>query len=462
MQPRRVLNFNNYSRLHEEEKEKKEQPKVVKTVGEIVSLFFNSYMFAVTKVPDYKDVLSDLLTISDDKDPAKRAENMEAIVKKISGKLPEKYASLKEDIAQISKSLKELYSQVASSEDAKKYLDQINTLVREKIVSYQEILQKQPLKEHKNLKAFESFSFPLLFEKNTFGDEREDLSKKMKSLYSEMISQQKSPSSEALKSRADEVVAKFDEFQKLLSDEEAWKKMKRRERKDKLESMNTEIDEIIKKTGELQISELTKIGVEKNIADRISSTITVLNNAQTKATEIEQKAIESAKGTDSKDSKSSTEYKVGDKVKYKKDNGEEAEGEIAKIDGDKFTFKDKDGKEFTKEKKDIIGKSEAKKDDAQVDVKDIKSGNVEKENMKKDGPNSAIIKKFQEDYNKLEIGDKIGEDGRYGNNTEKAVDKVAKLLKNVSGKDINSDSGKLLSADLQKSFKNFLDKKGGL
>jgi hypothetical protein len=351
---------------------------------------------------------------------------------------------------------------VASSEDAKKYLDQINTLVREKIVSYQEILQKQPLKEHKNLKAFESFSFPLLFEKNTFEDEREDLSKKMKSLYSEMISQQKSPSSEALKSRADEVVAKFDEFQKLLSDEEAWKKMKRKERKDKLESMNTEIDEIIKKTGELQISELTKIGVDKNVADRISSTITVLNNAQTKATEIEQKAIESAKGSDSKDSKASTDYKVGDKVKYKKDNGEEAEGEIAKIDGDKFTFKDKDGKEFTKEKKDIIGKSEAKKEDAQDAAKDIKSGNVEKENMKKDGPNSAIIKKFQEDYNKLEIGDKIGEDGRYGNNTEKAVDKVAKLLKNVSGKDINSDSGKLLSADLQKSFKNFLDKKGGL
>lgn len=51
------------------------------------------------------------------------------------------------------------------------------------------------------------------------------------------------------------------------------------------------------------------------------------------------------------------EYKVGDKVKYKRDNGEEVEKEIIRIDGDNFFFKDKDGNEFSKSKSDIIGKS---------------------------------------------------------------------------------------------------------
>jgi gas vesicle protein len=51
------------------------------------------------------------------------------------------------------------------------------------------------------------------------------------------------------------------------------------------------------------------------------------------------------------------EYKVGDTVKYKRDNGEEVEKEIIKIEGDTFFFKDKDGNEFSKQKSDIISKS---------------------------------------------------------------------------------------------------------
>ena len=51
------------------------------------------------------------------------------------------------------------------------------------------------------------------------------------------------------------------------------------------------------------------------------------------------------------------EYKVGDKVKYKRDSGEEVEKEIVKIEGDNFFFKDKDGNEFSKPKTDIVGKS---------------------------------------------------------------------------------------------------------
>ena len=42
------------------------------------------------------------------------------------------------------------------------------------------------------------------------------------------------------------------------------------------------------------------------------------------------------------------DFKVGDKVSYTRDNGETAEKEIIKIDGDILTFKDKEGNEFTK------------------------------------------------------------------------------------------------------------------
>jgi hypothetical protein len=54
----------------------------------------------------------------------------------------------------------------------------------------------------------------------------------------------------------------------------------------------------------------------------------------------------------------SVEYKVGDKVKYKRDNGEEVEKEIVKIEGDNIFFTDKEGKEFSKPKNDIVGKAQ--------------------------------------------------------------------------------------------------------
>lgn len=55
--------------------------------------------------------------------------------------------------------------------------------------------------------------------------------------------------------------------------------------------------------------------------------------------------------------KEDVEYKVGDKVKYKRDKGEEVEKKISRIDGDTLFFKDKQGNEFSKSKSDIIGKS---------------------------------------------------------------------------------------------------------
>ena len=239
-------------------------------------------------------------------------------------------------------------------------------MVTSKIISYQDILKSQPLKEnrkvspYRNLLGFDNYSYPSLYEKNTFDDERDALSDKMKSIYSEMVSQQKTPSTDALKGKASEVIGKFDEYQKLLTDKGAWEKMKRKERKDKLESMNTEIDKIIQETNDLQKSELAKIGVDKKIADTMSTIITSINSMSDKAKEIDDKAIADAKASESS---KAIEYKEGEVVKYKRENGEEAQSEIIKIEGDKVFFKDKEGKEFTKEKKELTGKVEGGKEE---------------------------------------------------------------------------------------------------
>jgi len=455
MKPNRVLNFNSYKKLFEQE-----SSTPVKTISEIISLFFKCYMFVATKAVDYKDVLADLISVSEEKDPAKRSETMESVIKKVADKIDPKYTSIKEDAIKAASSIKEIYAQVASTESAKKNAEAINKMVTNKIVNYQDILKEQPLKEHLNVYGFDRYSFPLLYEKNTFEDERAALSDKMKSLYSEMISQQKNPSSETLKAKASEVVSKFDEFQKLLSDKGAWEKMKRKERKEKLESMNAEIDDMIQKTNDLQKSELVKIGVDKKIADTMSNIITSINSMSDKTKAIDDKAISDAKGTEVKKDSGNAEYKVGDVVKYKRENGEEAQSEIVKIEGDKIFFKDKEGKEFSKDKKDITGKGAAEtKTENKEESKDIKSGNVDKQNLRKDGPNLEAIKKFQEDYNNLGIGEKITSDGLYGKNTESAVDKVAKMIKNISGKDINTDGGKALSAELQSNLKKLLSNK---
>lgn len=453
MRPNRVLNFDSYTKLFEQE-----SSTPVKTISEIISLFFKCYMFVATKAVDYKDVLADLISVSEEKDPAKRSETMESVIKKVADKIDPKYATIKEDAIKAATSIKEIYAQVASTEEAKKNSDAINKMVTSKIVNYQDILKNEPLKEHANVYGFDQYSFPLLYEKNTFDDERAALTDKMKSLYSEMISQKKNPSSATLKAKADEVVSKFDEYQKLLSDKGAWEKMKRKERKEKLETMNAEIDDMIQKANQLQKSELAKIGVDKKIADTMSNIITSINSMSDKAKTIDDKAIADAKDAEEKKNQEKVEYKAGDIVKYKKDNGEEAQSEIIKIEGDKVYFKDKDGKEFSKDKKDLTGKVEGKEEDKDKG-KDISSGNVDKKNLKKDGPNVEAIKKFQEDYNNLGIGKKLTADGLYGKNTEIAVDKVAKMIKNISGKDINTDGGKKLTGDLQDNLKKLLANK---
>ena len=462
MKSNRILSFNKYTKIFEEDTKtsgESESP-TVKTLNELISIFFKCYMAVATKAIDYKGVISDFLAVMEEKDPAKKGEAMQKSIKNVTDKIDPRYSDLKGDIEEAASSIKDLYSEVASTEEAKKNIEAINKMVTDKIIEYQNILKSQPLKveikeikESRKIYGFDDYSRVSLYEKNTFGDERDVILQKMKSIYTEMVSQEKNPSSDALKNRAKEVISKFDGYKKILTkDEEEWKKMKRRERKEQVESINKEVDSIVQKTNELQKSELIKMGVDKRIADSMTEIISTINTIAEKTKEIDDKIIEEtiSKGKES-------EYKVGDIVKYKKENGEESQNEVIKIEGDKVFLKNKEGKEFSKDKKEIEGKVEGSKD--KEEVKDIKSGNVDKENLKKNGPNYETIKKFQEDYNSLGIGEKIGQDGAYGKNTESAVKKISGMIRSLSDKEIKTNDGKLLSAELITTFKKLLDNK---
>jgi hypothetical protein len=467
MKSNRILSFNKYVKIFEEDTKTSEESEspTVKTLNELISIFFKCYMAVATKAIDYKGVISDFLAITGEKDPAKRGEVMEKSIKNVTDKIDPKYSDLKADIEKAASSIKDLYSEVASTEEAKNNMEAINKMVNDKIISYQDILKSQPLKvetkeikESRKIYGFDDYSRTLLYEKNTFSDEREVVLDKMKSIYSEMVAQEKNPSSDALKNRAKEVISKFDEYKKSLSNEEEWEKMKRRERKEKVESMNKEVDSIVQKTNELQKSELIKIGVDKKIADSMSNIISTINTIAEKTKEIDDKII-----TETNSKEKESEYKVGDIVKYKKENGEESQNEVLKIEGDKVFLKDKEGKEFSKDKKEIEGKVEGSKEkdkeEDKEEVKDIKSGNIDKENLKKNGPNYEAIKKFQEDYNSLGIGEKIGIDGGYGKNTESAVKRISGMIRSLSDKEIKTNDGKLLSGELISTVKKLLDNK---
>jgi hypothetical protein len=462
MKSNRILSFNKYTKIFEDDTKtsgESESP-TVKTLNELISIFFKCYMAVATKAIDYKGVISDFLAVMEEKDPAKKGEAMQKSIKNVTDKIDPRYSDLKEDIEEAASAIKDLYSEVASTEEAKKNIEAINKMVTDKIIEYQNILKSQPLKveikeikESRKIYGFDDYSRVLLYEKNTFGDERDVILQKMKSIYTEMVSQEKNPSSDALKNRAKEVISKFDGYKKILTkDEEEWKKMKRRERKEQVESINKEVDSIVQKTNELQKSELIKIGVDKKIADSMTNIISTINTIAEKTKEIDDKIIEEtvSKGKES-------EYKAGDIVKYKKENGEESQNEVIKIEGDKVFLKNKEGKEFSKDKKEIEGKVEGSKD--KEGAKDIKSGNIDKENLKKDGPNYEAIKKFQEAYNSLGIGEKIGQDGAYGKNTESAVKKISGMIRSLSDKEIKTNDGKLLSAELITTFKKLLDNK---
>lgn len=408
----RVLSFSNYHKLNEAD----EVNKSASAAEQIVDLFFQAYGALVTKIGDYKDAISDLLSVAEEKDAAKKGEIMDSILKKVVSKIDPTYKEVGGDIAQAGKNIKDVYATLLDTEEGKKSLEEINKAIYRKIIEKQKGLEtsSKELKPNEEKVEKDNNSYDAnysdadhIFEKNTFVDERNVLISKIKPFYAESVQQAKNAVSTNLKSKSVETAKKLKTMYDLLSDEAKWESMKRRNRKSELERINTEMDALNNEMNDVRKSELLKIGIDKKVSDGISGIIELINSAIGKISEIDSKKIET--------------------------------GELVK-----------DDKKDDEAKKDVAKKDEAKPEE-------ISSGNVDKKNLTKKGPNLDKIKSFQEKYNTLFPDNAINADGLYGKNTETSVVKVAKLIGGLIGDDLEkaTDGGKKLTPELQSAINKF-------
>lgn len=408
----RVLSFSNYHKLNEAD----EVNKSASAAEQIVDLFFQAYGALVTKIGDYKDAISDLLSVAEEKDAAKKGEIMDSILKKVVSKIDPTYKEVGGDIAQAGKNIKDVYATLLDTEEGKKSLEEINKAIYRKIIEKQKGLEtsSKELKPNEEKVEKDNNSYDAnysdadhIFEKNTFVDERNVLISKIKPFYAESVQQAKNAVSTNLKSKSVETAKKLKTMYDLLSDEAKWESMKRRNRKSELERINTEMDALNNEMNDVRKSELLKIGIDKKVSDGISGIIELINSAIGKISEIDSKKIET--------------------------------GELVK-----------DDKKDDEAKKDVAKKDEAKPEE-------ISSGNVDKKNLTKKGPNLDNIKSFQEKYNTLFPDNAIKADGLYGKNTETSVVKVAKLIGGLIGDDLEkaTDGGKKLTPELQSAINKF-------
>lgn len=409
----RVLSFSSYHKLNEAE----EVNKSASAAEQIVDLFFQAYGSLVTKIGDYKDAISDLLEVAEEKEAGKKGEIMDSILRKVVSKIDPTYKEIGGDITQAGKQIKEVYATLLDTEEGKKSLEEINKAIYRKIIEKQKGLEtsSKELKPNEEKVEKDNNSFDAnysdsdyIFEKNTFVDERNALISKIKPFYAESVQQAKNAVSANLKSKSVETAKSLKTMYDLLSDETKWESMKRRTRKEELERINSEMDKLNSDMNDVRKSELLKIGIDKKVSDGISGIIELINSAIGKISEIDSKKIEDEK--------------------------------LVKTDG-------KEEEEAKKE--------EDKKEEDKPEL--ISSGNVDKKNLTKKGPNLEKIKAFQEKFNTLFPNDNIKADGLYGKNTETSIVKVAKMIGGLIGEDLvkATEDGKKLTPELQSAINKF-------
>jgi len=448
-----IKKFGNYSYQDIYEEEVKDKNNSVKSIEALIGLFFKCYTIAATKIDGYKETVSDLLAITKAEEGEEKGKLLADTIKKVSGKMKEEYKDLSGDISKAADEIASAYSLIIGSDEGKKSLKDIKTSSEKVIADSLENLKStvNTIKES-SLADYSTFRYRMILEaeegelegKNK--NDRQEILDAIKALQPALMQQSKTGLTDNLKKFASDGVSKLEGITKTLKDDKGWGELKRRARKGKIEEFAQNIAELQKGINDLISSEAIKAGIDKKTAESLKGITDILTKVSEKEAEIK---IAKA-GAKSEGESKGEEFKVGDVVKYKRDNGEEASSKIEKVEGDKYFFKTEDGKEFSKDKKDILGKGEeAKKEEEKKEEGEaISSGNVDKENLKKDGKNAEAIKEFQTNYNKSGYFSKISEDGRYGKNTEAAIRKIAGLSKQMANKEINTDGGKKMPKEI--------------
>ena len=117
----KVLSFSNYTKLFEADENSSS-----KAAEQIVDLFFQAYGSIVTKIGDYKEAIDDLLAVAEEKDTTKKGQIMANMIDKVVKKVDPAYKDAGTTLLQAAKKIQEAYSNLISTEEGKKSLEEIN------------------------------------------------------------------------------------------------------------------------------------------------------------------------------------------------------------------------------------------------------------------------------------------------------------------------------------------------
>ena len=401
MSTNRVLDYRSFHGLNEAE-----ESGSINAADQMIDLFIQAYGALVTKIGDYKDAGKDLTEVAKAED---KGQAMLDMITKISGKVDPKYKEAATQMAVAGRKLKDAYSELLKTDEGA--ADKIKDKIYNKTIAYLTELgksskeapkvEKQEDKDNNGLE-YEEQGHLHIFEKNTFTDEREELVNKITPILAQVIYLAANSPVESLKSECVTIAKELKGFNTFLSSEKEWEGMKRRERKDKLEEILGKVNEIPARMNDIQGKALVKLGIDNKVQGSIKSAMDLIN-----------KAIET--------------LNKSEEVAIVKDAGK--------------------GEEKKDEKKD-------EKKEAEKSYEEIKSGNVDKENLTKKGKNFESIKNYQEKLNSL-LGDKekIKADGLYGKGTEGAIKAIASKFSSLVP-DLKGVDGKSMTP----AFLKFIDK----
>lgn len=394
MSTNRVLDFKSYHKLNEAD-----EAGSISAADQMLDLFIQAYGALVTKIGDYKDAGKDLTEVAK---ADNKGQAMLDTLTKISGKVDPKYKESATEMLVAGRKLKDAYESLLKSDEGS--ADKIKDKIYQKTIAYLTELGKSAkaapeIKENVDINYEEQGH---LFEKNTFVDEREEIKKKITPIYSQVVYLAKNSPSETLKGECVKIAKELKGYYDLLANEKEWEAMKRRERKDKLEEILGKVNDIPARMNEIQSKALIKLGIDSKVQASIKSAMELIN-----------KAIETLNKKE--------ETEIADKA---------GEGEEDNKQEDK-----KEDKETTEA------------------YNEIKSGNVDKSNLSKKGQNFGKIKEYQEKINTILPNDsQIKPDGLYGQNTEKAIQKISSTygslipeIKDLDGKSMTPDFLKFIN-----------------
>jgi len=433
MNPIKVLDFRSYHRINEDDTTEEKGTKTSGAVDQILNLFFQAYGGLVTKIGNYQDAAKDLTGVAKESDPAKKGQAMLDVLTKVAGKVDPKYKEAANQLIVAAKRIKEAYDSAIQTDEGKKALDKIKDDIYDRIIGFLDSLKaaaksapkveakKEDAKKDSDdddvtygdeigstMESWVEEDHLHLFEKNTFTDDRDDIIKDITPQITLAKDLSKNPASPDLGAKYKSIASSLEKLQSELSqgNEEAWKKMKRRERKERIAAIQDEVKKYKEELVTVSMNAVKNLGIDKNVFAKISQAMELIKGSIDLMDKVDKAEMEKAKKDEEEEAK-------------KKEDEEAAESK------DTETFDE------------------------------IKSGSSDGKNLQKKGPNFDKIKAAQEKINTLlPEKEKIKADGLYGTNTEKAIVKVASMFKSLAPDLLSKTDGKSLTPE----FQQFLSK----